>query len=50
MTEQSFLMPGCCHRRRLRARRGRRRAPNNPVGRGENQTEMPTRIAGQDRS
>jgi len=35
MTEQSFLMPGCSHRRRLRTRRGRHNAPNNEKGRDE---------------
>jgi predicted Fe-Mo cluster-binding NifX family protein len=42
MTEQSFLMPGCAHRRRLRTRRGRHDASKNEKGRDESHTEMPT--------
>jgi len=45
MTEQSFLMPGCSPRRRLRARGGRHDAPNNARGRDKNHTQMPTRSA-----
>ena len=42
MTEQSFLMPGCSHRRRMRTRRGREHVPNNPKGCGENCVEAST--------
>ena len=41
MTEQSFLMPGCSHRRRLRTRRGRHNAPKSEKGRDESHTETP---------
>ena len=46
MTEQSFLMPGCSHRRRLRTRRGRHDAPNRKKGCDKDRTETPTRSAG----
>ena len=42
MTEQSFLMPGCSHRRRFRVRRGRDDVPNNAGGCDKNRSEMST--------
>jgi hypothetical protein len=45
MTEQSFLMPGCSHRRRLRTRRGLHDAPKIEKGCEESLTETPTHVA-----
>ena len=42
ITEQSFLMPGCSHRRRFRVRRGRDDVPNNAGGCDKNRSEMST--------